>query len=578
MPYIMRSHWLLFIMEGNVLRLNARWVAAICFLALLSSATHAQTSAGQLLQQNRELEPLPPVLPEATRAPAPVEYKPLTAKPGQLSFVVKQFVFVGNSKISSDDLQPLVADFLGKPITFDDLKLVTDAITEYYREQGWLARVILPQQDITEGTVTIRIIEAKLGGIKIDNQSKRVSDARVEKWIYGRIPQASELSLDQLDHALLTLNDLPDVTVAGTLQEGDKPGETILLLTVTDKPLFNGQLAADNYGDSNSGKVRGSAQINANGPLGIGDQLSLYGMYSSGNNYGRLGYTLPVGTSGLRVGINGSAMDYRVLNNSFTTLFANGYATTGGVEATYPILRTRPANIVGLFNWNYNVFRNWNKGVSVGENSYDTNVAQAGLSGNLIDGIGGGALNTASLIASFGNIGKDAWAQYGQVVGVAGTFAKARYAYNRNQAITESLSAYVGVSGQLASRNMDSSEMLYLGGPMNVRAFGSGQGPASQGNLSTFELRQNLPYQTQLVGFYDLGNVQYWKFNQQNVPANDYAMSGYGASLGWVGPYNFNIKAVWAQRLALSQSAQTYLNQNGGTSWNRFWLNASLPF
>ena len=558
-------------------RIICLWFVLVGGLSL-PMAAHAQTSAGQLLQQNRELEPLPPILPEATRAPAPVEYKPLEPKPGQLSFVVKHFVFVGNTKISSAELEPIVADFTGKPITFDDLKLITDAITEYYREKGWLARVFLPQQDITEGTVTIRIMEAKLGGIQIDNKSKRVSDARVEKWVYGRIPHASELSLEELDRAILTLNDLPDVFVTSSLQEGAKPGETILLLTVEDKPLFNGQVAVDNYGDSNSGKVRGSLMANANGPLGIGDQLSFYGMYSQGNNYGRLGYTLPVGTSGLRVGLNGSAMDYRVLNNSFTTLFANGYATTGGVEASYPIIRSRPANLVGIFNWNYNVFRNWNNGVSAAENSYDTNVAQVGMSGNLLDGIYGGALNTASLIGSFGNIGKDAWTQYGQAVGVAGTFAKARYAYNRNQALTESLSAYVAVSGQLASRNMDSSEQLYLGGPMNVRAFGSGQGPASQGNLSTFELRQNLPYQTQLVGFYDLGNVQYWKYNQQNVPANDYAMSGFGASFGWIGPYNFNIKAVWAQRFALSQAAQNYLGQNGGTSWNRYWLNASLPF
>ncbi len=157
-------------------------------------------------------------------------------------------------------------------------------------------------------------------------------------------------------------------------------------------------------------------------------------------------------------------------------------------------------------------------------------------------------------------------------------FLKMRYAVNRNQALTDSLSFYLGVSGQLASKNMDSSEQLYLGGPMNVRAFASGQGAASQGNLTTAELRQNLPYQTQLVGFYDLGNVQYWKFNTAGAPANDYAMSGYGASLGWYGPYGFNIKAVWAQRMGLSQSAQNYLNQNGGTSWNRYWLNASLPF
>ncbi len=555
------------------------WLILIALAGLGSARfVYAQTSAGQLLQQNRELEPQPPLLPEAKPEAPPIELKPMAPKVGQLSFVVKHFVFTGNSKISSEELQEIVADLIGKPITFDDLKRATDVITEYYRERGWLVRVILPQQDITEGTVTFRVIEAKLGGIQIDNQSKRVSNERVERWVYGRIPKATELSLDQLDHALLTLNDLPDVQVAGSLHEGSQSGETILVLTVTDKPLFNGQVAVDNYGDSNSGKVRGSALINANGPLGIGDQLSAYGMYSTGNNYGRLSYTLPAGNSGLRLGVNGSAMDYRVLNNSFSTLFANGYATTGGVEATYPILRTRPANLVGILNWNYNVFRNWNKGNFVNESSYDSNVTQVGASGNLLDGFAGGALNTASLIGSFGDIGKDAWTQYGQVVGVAGSFAKLRYAYNRTQAITESLSAYVGVSGQLASKNMDSSEQLYLGGPMNVRAFASGQGPASQGNLTTVELRQNLPYQTLLSAFYDLGNVQYWKFNNQNVPANDYAMSGYGASLGWIGPYGFSIKAVWAQRLALSQSAQNYLSQNGGTSWNRFWINASLPF
>ena len=560
--------------------LNKAFQTLLPLLLLLGSAVaHAQTSAGQLLQQNRELEPMPPVLPDATREPAPVELKPLAPKPDQLTFVVKQFVFVGNSKVSGAELQSIVADLIGKPITFDDLKRATDAITEYYREQGWLVRVILPQQDITDGTVTLRIVEAKLGGIKINNQSKRVSDARVEAWIYGRIPQDSELSLDQLDHALLTLNDLPDVAVVGSLQEGAKPGDTILLITVTDKPLFNGQVAVDNYGSSSSGTVRGSALVNVNGPLGIGDQVSVYGMYSQGNNYGRLSYTLPVGNSGLRVGVNGSSMSYRVLGGSFNSLFNNGFANTGGLEATYPIIRTRPMNLIGLLNWNYSQFRNWSNGKSIPENSYDTNVTQIGASGNLIDGLFGGGLNTASLIGSLGDIGKDAWQNSAQLIGVAGTFAKLRYAANRNQALTESLSFYLGVSGQLASKNMDSSEQLYLGGPMNVRAYASGQGAASQGNLTTAELRQNLPYQTQLTAFYDMANVQQWKFNTQNIATNNYILQGYGASLGWIGPYGVNIKAVWAQRTGqLSQSVAQYLSQNGGTSVNRFWITGSIPF
>ena len=566
----MRAKFLKFIIAG-----------LFALLGLIVEPAHAQTSAGQLLQQNRELEPQPPILPDATREVSPVEIKPLSPKPGQLSFTVKHFVFIGNIKLSNDELQPIVADFIDKPITFDDLKRVTDAITEFYREKGWLVRVFLPQQDITEGTVTIRIIEARLGGLKIDNRSTRVSDQRVEKWIYGRIPKASELSLDQLDHALLTLNDLPDVSVTGSLREGDKPGETVLLLTVTDKPLFNGQVAVDNFGDSNSGKVRGSAQVNANGPLGLGDQLTAYGMYSEGNSYGRLGYTLPIGTSGLRVGVNGSTMGYRVLNQSFQSLYANGTASTGGVEATYPLLRSRPANLVAILNWNYSQFKNWTINGLNTDQTYDTSVAQLGLSGNLIDNFFGGGLNVGSLIGSAGDIGRDASGQYDGYYRVAGNFAKLRYAANRNQSLTESLSFYLGVSGQLASQNMDSSEQLYLGGPMNVRAYGTGQGPASQGNLTTAELRQYLPYQTLLTAFYDMGNVQTWKYNNAAVNGvnNNYILQGFGASLAWTGPYNFNIKATWAQRTGqLTESVAAYLNQNGGTSPNRFWINASIPF
>ena len=565
-------------MHARVINIVWHFLFLTLFLGLVASS-HAQPSAGQLLQQNRELEPQPPILPEATREPELRQIKPLELKPGQPTIVVKQFVFTGNTKITSSELYPIVAGFIGKSIGFDDLKLITETITEFYQEKGWLVRVILPQQDITEGVVTIRIIEAKLGGIKIDNQSKRVSDVRVEQWIYGVIPQASELSLSELDRALLTLNDLPDVRVAGTLQEGAKPGDTILLLTVTDKPLINGQVSADNYGDSSSGTARGSALININAPLGIGDQLSVYGMYSEGNSYGRMSYTLPVGSNGLRVGVNGSSMSYRVLNSNFQSAYVNGFANTGGVEATYPIIRTRPMNLVSILNWNYNQFRNWSNGSSVPENSYDTNVAQYGASGNLIDGLFGGGLSTASLIASSGNIQKNASTVAGQTAGVAGNFSKLRYALNRNQAITDSLSFYLGVSGQVASKNMDSSEQLYLGGPLNVRAYSSGQGAASQGNLTTMELRQNLPYQTQLVAFYDLGNVQMTKFNTQNLAYNNYVLQGYGLGLNWIGPYGVSLKASWAQRTGqLSQAVQTYLTQNGGTSLNRFWITGSIQF
>jgi len=539
----------------------------------------AQPSAGQLLQQNRELEPTPSIMPEVVPNPKSVEPVPVVPKPGQVTFIPKEFVFVGNTKVSSSQLQKLVSTFLGKPISFEGLNAIADTIVEYYRNQGWLARAVLPKQDITEGVVTIQIIEAKLGGISIDNRSKRVSDQRVEEWIYGGIPKLNELSLEQLDRALLTLNDLPDVTVSGTLQSGLKPGETILLLTVEDKSLFGGQASVDNYGDNNTGKIRSSVFVNLNGLFGYGDQLSAYGLYTEGNRYGRLSFIVPVGVDGLRVGVNGSTMAYRVLKQSFQSLDANGVADTVGIEASYPVIRSRHVNLVSVFSWNYSDFKNWTiDGLSL-DQTYSTRVTQIGLSGNLLDGIGGGAINNGSVMLSGGDIGRQVNGPYNSNYGVAGNFVKMRYALNRNQVVADGLTAFISVSGQLASKNMDSSEQMYLGGPLNVRAYGSGQGAASQGSLTTFELRQNLPFNAQIAGFYDLGTMQTWKNNPAiNTVSNSYVLQGYGVSLMWLGPYNINVKGAWARRTgSLSPSVTNYLNQNGGISANRFWLTASIP-
>jgi hemolysin activation/secretion protein len=163
---------------------------------------------------------------------------------------------------------------------------------------------------------------------------------------------------------------------------------------------------------------------------------------------------------------------------------------------------------------------------------------------------------------------------------VNGNFTKLRYAANRLQAITSSLSAYLGASGQLASKNLDSSEQLYLGGPYSVRAYATGQGNASQGNLMTFELRQTLPMNLLLTGFYDYANVQTYKTSYfASAPLNNtYALQGLGSSIGWSGPLGLQIKAIWAMRTGTLPTLVTQsFSGNGGTSSNRFWLTASLP-
>ncbi len=559
--------------------MSLRFLISLFFL-LLSSEAIAQPSSGSLLQEIESQpsirEPLPEVLPNLVPGAPPVDNS--KAK----KYLIKKFEFIGNFQIPASDLNAVLKNYINNNLSFTQLQAAAAVVSELYRDRGWLVRAFLPSQDITNGTVTIQIIEARLGGVKIDNQSKHISTETIRSWLDKNIPLNTLLSLNHLDRALLLINDLPGVTIVGDLQQGNNPGETILAVKVTDKPIIYGQVGVDNYGDPSTGNVRTTASVSVNGALGFNEQLTVYGLYSDGTDYGRVSLTAPVGRDGLRMGINGSFMNYRVINPAFTDLHANGEARTAGFESSYPIIRSRQQNLFVLGNYNHNDFYNTNiNGIS---SQYNTSTFQLGLSGNRIDGFGNGAVSTGSLMMTFGQVNLNASpSQVADQIGpqTEGGFTKLRYSFNRQQSVFRDFSVYGSISGQSANKNLDVSEQLYMGGPYSVRAYTMGQGASTQGNLTTLELRMNLNAGFQVAGFYDYANVQTYKTTGfASAPENNfYALQGVGLNLSWNGPLNSQIKAIWARRTGtLPDSVQAYLEQNGGTSANRYWLTGSLPF
>ena len=560
------------------LRAATPWLMTL-LAAASCGAVHAETTSGQLLQDIRVLQPrtqeLPVPLPETDLSLSPAE----TSHQKAVQFVVREFKFEGQERLSVQALNKALSSLLGQPITYDDLRRGMSAISALYRTKGMLARAVLPPQDITEGQVTIRIIESRMGGLAIDNRSLRISNAQIQAWFDKQVPAGQVMSLDVLDHALLTLGDLPTVAVNGYLQEGEAPGQTVLAMTVQDDPRYNGQALADNFGDKNTGQLRSSAQLNVNGLMGHGDQLNLYGLHTQGSDYVRVGWTTTTAaaTRGQRMGLYASRMDYRIISSAFQSARVTGAADVLGFEATDPVIRSRTTNAVVSFNWAHSRFKTWNDGVFSADRAYTSRVAQFGISGNRLDDWQGGGTGTASLMATVGDIDRVASSDTDQV---GGFFAKLRYGLSRTHNLAPGLSLFASLTGQIASHNMDSSEQLYLGGPLNVRAYASGQGSASQGQLYTMELRQQLPGPFQLALFYDEGRAQTWKFKlpTHNVD-NAYNLRGAGASLSWSGPLGSQVKATWAQRIGQpSASVSSLLMKNGGLDRTRVWLNASIPF
>lgn len=534
----------------------------------------SQIPGAGVFQQQMERERGEMKLPDKT-APLQALPQPLKELPG-VSVTVRAFRFTGNSQLSAEQLAPVVADYLNRPIGFSDLQQAAAAVANAYREAGWVVRAYLPQQDITEGTVTIHIVEAIFGGAELEGGATRVNLADRLAAIDAALAKGELLNLDQLERGLLLLDDLPGVKVTGSLKKGQGANETKLGLQAIDEPLISGDIGGDNFGARATGAERVLANLNLNSPLGIGDLLQANFSHSRGSDYGRLAYSLPIGNDGWRIGGSGSYLGYDLVASDFAGLNGQGNSSTVGVNASYPLIRSRLKNLYLGLNYDHKYF--YNQANQATTSLYQIDDFAVSLNGNLFDQLGSGGVNQVGLTLTQGildqhdiNLSEDPT--------LDGGFTKVNYFINRQQAITDFLSLFAQFYGQAASDNLNFAEKFYLGGPYGVRAYPVNEAGGDEAQAVTVELRGQLPYDLSLTGFYDMGHIRVNRDNVNQTQPNSYVLEGAGLTLGWRTVYGLNLKATWSHRIGNNPNPAANGNdQDGSKQDDRFWLSVSLPF
>jgi hemolysin activation/secretion protein len=498
-----------------------------------------------------------------------------------VTVTVTAFQFAGNTLLTNDQLAQAVASFVNRPLSFDALQEAAQAVSNAYRDAGWVVRAYLPKQEVGQGVVSIQITEAKMGDVNVLSQPKdRVAATRLVATVMAAQPKGQALNANNIDRALLLLDDLPGVAVTGSLVQGQREGETDLALTVTDDGLISGNASLDNNGSRSTGADRVSVNLSLNSPSGFGDQLSTNLLKTQGSQYGRMAYGLPVGYSGLRMGLHRSYLSYSLVGD-FEALAAKGSATASGLDLSYPLLRSQMQNIT--LNLSYDHKRFLNIANAVRSSDYGVNVANLSLNANQYDSLGGGGANSLTLATSSGKVNLDnSPNQAIDAAGpqTAGNFRKANLSLSRQQSLTGDLSLYLAASAQSANKNLDSSEKIYLGGVSGVRAYPTSEGGGSLGQTLTVELRQRVAQYWTVTGFYDQGHIKINHTPYANTGINDYTLKGRGLSLAWQGLNGVDLKATVARRLGTNPApnAITGMDGDGTLKRNRIWLNANVTF
>lgn len=186
--------------------------------------------------------------------------------------LLRQFVFTGQQEIDPAALTEATQGYLGQEVTVTELEQAAAAVTDYCRQQGYtVATAVLPQQNIQDGTVEIRIFLGTLGKVIIENDS-RLADAAAAA-LAAALERDGYIRTAGIESVLNNFNDLPGISSAGILSAGEAIGSTDLTIALHDGKTAEHIVYSDNYGGKYSGRYRYGFQTTLNNPGRIGDKI-----------------------------------------------------------------------------------------------------------------------------------------------------------------------------------------------------------------------------------------------------------------------------------------------------------------
>ena len=540
-------------------------LASLSAAPLLAQTAPPNANAGRALEsatppQAKEIKKDANVLPP-TDAPRPA------AGGDGPTLLVKGFRVTGNTIFGSDELLAQVQPWVGKQAGTDQLLDAAEAIKNRYKDAGFfLTQVFVPAQDVPDGIVTLRVLEARIGETHAEVTTQRVSPAIIDGYM-RLLPKGSAVTEQSVERPLLLLNDLPGVKVSSVLRPGAETGEADLLVKVVDEGRsFGGDAYVDNAGNESTGYTRVGADLVANGLLGQGESWTLGGLASEHNGVDlvRGGVTAPVGSYGTKATASLTYLHYNVLK--LQSLDADGYAVVGSLNVQHPVIRSRNFNLFAVGGGDV---KELDDRTNSGAN-HDKRVlyiGHLGVTGDFRDEHFGGSLNSFTLTLNGGDnkirtasaLTQDTDPASGHKT--SGAFEHLDGDYQRLQAITDTTSVLLSMRGQLAFQNLDTSEKSSLGGPRGVRAYAVGDGVGDDIFQGTLELRQRVPAWTLfnapfvLSAFVDGGRMKNWHDPLENDTQNMRTLGGYGIGLNMTSRDDFQFRLDVAHRINKSDLA-----------------------
>ncbi len=176
--------------------------------------------------------------------------RPNETSAAQAKFDVWEFQVEGATLIPRIRIEKAVYPFLGPQKTIEAVERARTALQNAYRDAGFATVVVdIPEQQVSEGVVRLRVTESKVGTVRVTG-SRYYSQGRILAQVPSVAPgMTPNFAAFQSD--LQSVNRFPGSRVTPILKPGRESGTTDVELNVEDKNPLSGSLELNKHHSPN---------------------------------------------------------------------------------------------------------------------------------------------------------------------------------------------------------------------------------------------------------------------------------------------------------------------------------------
>lgn len=217
-------------------------------------------------------------------------------------FLLKQ-VEVGKSDILSDEeIAGITRKYVGKDVDIQTLFQMVAEINGLYKDKHYpTAKAVLPPQKVSQGVVQIKLVEARIGKVILENNASTKSG-----FIEDRVAlrDGDLLSVDKLDADISRFNRINDVALRAEIRPGESFGTIDAVIRAQEPAQYQFSTFVDNAGSDSTGNNRMGLNFSDASLFGYRDPLAINGVFAEGSTDGSVSYSFPLTSYDTRLGMS----------------------------------------------------------------------------------------------------------------------------------------------------------------------------------------------------------------------------------------------------------------------------------